>query len=615
MDVQMKQARRPGPARAASRAAAGAAARAAASGSTPLEPAAQRMNAGPHAASLAGLRALVAQRACADCEHVRRAMGGAGPAQRAAKNPGGLPDGLRAGLERLSGRDLSGVSVHYDSPKPAQLNSHAFAQGPEIHVAPGQERHLPHEGWHAVQQMQNRVRPTMELGGTPVNDNAGLEREADVMGSRALAAGEAAQPRTAGDDAPVRGRAGGAGGVAQRCPHCGGWGRPSLPEPVVQEVNRLSSGPGAAESALALDRAYPRLARRAAEGAAEPAVQRAACGNDGTEWYTGNRGGAAARLAGGTGGMDIATDLAHILCCAFCEAMIRTWVGGGMQVGMANLRYTALFEHLVHQYQAQTAVVGGGTRNVYTEEAYWIPANAANFAALTGLAAANAYRLDQALWNAVFAVLNPPFNAAGGAVYPGGLPVAQQGNFDAHRGQPAAMAAAPANPRRRSYATQTIIGSGLYQVLRWISSAPGGGGGTAWDTLRDLAGNMRILDFAGERTPAGAATRHTVADAKFSYIAGHHDSWGPGQAADQQTIYQQISGGGPAASVPVVTWDRCGCNQILAQQLAFEKEQADLEAASGKRTEADLKDRASKRRKTTESSLGFIDSASVKWVS
>ncbi len=118
------------------------------------------------------------------------------PAQRQTATPPanrtGLPDGLRTGLEQLSGHDLSALRVHYDSAKPAQLNAHAYTQGRDIHVAPGQDRHLPHEGWHAVQQMQGRVRPTMELGGTAINDDVGLEREADVMGARAL--GKADRP-------------------------------------------------------------------------------------------------------------------------------------------------------------------------------------------------------------------------------------------------------------------------------------------------------------------------------------------------------------------------------------------------------------------------------------
>ncbi|MHB1099037.1 MAG: hypothetical protein ACYCZR_05710, partial [Burkholderiales bacterium] len=65
------------------------------------------------------------------------------------------------------------------------------AQGTDIHVAPGQEQHLPHEAWHVVQQAQGRVRPTMQMKeGVPVNDDQSLEHEADVMGGRAVQAKE-----------------------------------------------------------------------------------------------------------------------------------------------------------------------------------------------------------------------------------------------------------------------------------------------------------------------------------------------------------------------------------------------------------------------------------------
>ena len=98
----------------------------------------------------------------------------------------GLPKGLQRGIEALSGLSMAAVRVHYNSSKPAQLNAHAYAQGSEIHLGPGQERHLPHEAWHVVQQAQGRVRPTLEMaGGVAVNDDAELEREADVMGARA----------------------------------------------------------------------------------------------------------------------------------------------------------------------------------------------------------------------------------------------------------------------------------------------------------------------------------------------------------------------------------------------------------------------------------------------
>jgi hypothetical protein len=103
-------------------------------------------------------------------------------------NNTGMPDGLKAGVESLSGQSLDGVRVHYNSEQPAAVQAHAFAQGNDIHVAPGQERHLPHEAWHVVQQAQGRVAPTTEVAGQPVNDDAGLEREADVMGHKALSA-------------------------------------------------------------------------------------------------------------------------------------------------------------------------------------------------------------------------------------------------------------------------------------------------------------------------------------------------------------------------------------------------------------------------------------------
>jgi len=105
-------------------------------------------------------------------------VGGAVPAT-------GMPGPLRMGLEALSGEDLSAVRVHYNATRPAQLNALAYTQGQEIHVAPGQEKHLPHEGWHAVQQIQGRVRPTIQGPGVGINDDKALEREADAMGAKA----------------------------------------------------------------------------------------------------------------------------------------------------------------------------------------------------------------------------------------------------------------------------------------------------------------------------------------------------------------------------------------------------------------------------------------------
>lgn len=102
-------------------------------------------------------------------------------------NKTGMPDQLKSGIENLSGMDMSDVKVHYNSPKPAQLQAHAYAQGTNIHLAPGQQKHLPHEAWHVVQQKQGRVKPTMQMqGNVNINDDVKLEREADVMGDKAL---------------------------------------------------------------------------------------------------------------------------------------------------------------------------------------------------------------------------------------------------------------------------------------------------------------------------------------------------------------------------------------------------------------------------------------------
>lgn len=102
------------------------------------------------------------------------------------ENKTGLPDDLKSGVENLSGMEMDDVKVHYNSDKPSQLNALAYAQGEQIHVGPGQEQHLPHEAWHVVQQREGRVKPTLQMeGGVSVNDDPGLEREADVMGEKA----------------------------------------------------------------------------------------------------------------------------------------------------------------------------------------------------------------------------------------------------------------------------------------------------------------------------------------------------------------------------------------------------------------------------------------------
>ncbi len=106
----------------------------------------------------------------------------------------GLPAPLKAGIEHLSGLDMDDVTVHHASSLPAKIHAHAYTQGSEIHLAPGQERHLAHEAWHAVQQKQGRVQPTVRFEDVRVNDSPELEHQADVMGARASTAADGALP-------------------------------------------------------------------------------------------------------------------------------------------------------------------------------------------------------------------------------------------------------------------------------------------------------------------------------------------------------------------------------------------------------------------------------------
>lgn len=131
--------------------------------------------------------------------------------QKKANNTG-LPDHLKGGIENLSGISLDDVKVHRNSDKPSQLQAHAYAQGTDIHLGPGQEKHLPHEAWHVVQQKQGRVKATKQLKGEfNLNDDEGLEKEADLMGEKAntLQGQFAGDPETkesssAGTEAPIQ---------------------------------------------------------------------------------------------------------------------------------------------------------------------------------------------------------------------------------------------------------------------------------------------------------------------------------------------------------------------------------------------------------------------------
>lgn len=111
---------------------------------------------------------------------------GTGVESPAPARQGGLPPTLQSGIEALSGVDMSDVQVHHNSSDAGKVNALAYAQGNQIHLGPGQEKHLPHEAWHVVQQKLGRVQATGNVpDGRALNDDPTLEAEADRMGAQA----------------------------------------------------------------------------------------------------------------------------------------------------------------------------------------------------------------------------------------------------------------------------------------------------------------------------------------------------------------------------------------------------------------------------------------------
>lgn len=99
--------------------------------------------------------------------------------EKEQQNLTGIPDALLKQAETKAGISLADVRVHYNASEPAKVDALAYTKGSDVFVGPGQERYLPHELGHVVQQKLGRVKPTTEVNGQPVNDDARLEKEAD----------------------------------------------------------------------------------------------------------------------------------------------------------------------------------------------------------------------------------------------------------------------------------------------------------------------------------------------------------------------------------------------------------------------------------------------------
>ncbi len=115
-----------------------------------------------------------------------------------------MPADVRRKMEATFGVDFSPVRI-YEGAYVETVGALAYTQGSDIHFAPGQyqpmsrrgQELLGHELTHVVQQWQGRVRATTHGIGLAINDDAGLEREADEMGARAARAerGPTSPPR------------------------------------------------------------------------------------------------------------------------------------------------------------------------------------------------------------------------------------------------------------------------------------------------------------------------------------------------------------------------------------------------------------------------------------
>jgi hypothetical protein len=107
-----------------------------------------------------------------------------------------IPAVVRAKMESSLGADFSDVQIRTGSARALELNARAFTQGSEIHVAPGHwapetssgQELLGHELSHVLQQRAGRVAATSHYAGSDLNDDPVLEREANVLGTRAARA-------------------------------------------------------------------------------------------------------------------------------------------------------------------------------------------------------------------------------------------------------------------------------------------------------------------------------------------------------------------------------------------------------------------------------------------
>ncbi len=132
------------------------------------------------------------ERAAEHQKEVSNILGRSGDIQKTqyTKN---LPEDIQKGAEDLSGQDLSDVRVHYNAAEPARIDAHAYAKGKDIYIAPDQEKHLPHEAWHVVQQKQRGIEE-VQAKKKKKKEPSPSESEADSVSKKLRKKNKARQP-------------------------------------------------------------------------------------------------------------------------------------------------------------------------------------------------------------------------------------------------------------------------------------------------------------------------------------------------------------------------------------------------------------------------------------
>ncbi len=167
------------------------------------------------------------QRAALSTTRATRATAdGNKPSGGSDHGPEALPAPVRNRMESAFGFHLGHVRVHQGSSKALAMGAAAYTQGADIHFAPGTydpssargQELIGHELAHVIQQSEGRVHATRQAKGMGVNDDEGLEREADDWGARA------ARGEPVGRGGAASGAASGAPGPVQRKRISSHWG-------------------------------------------------------------------------------------------------------------------------------------------------------------------------------------------------------------------------------------------------------------------------------------------------------------------------------------------------------------------------------------------------------